>query len=61
MRILERTRFSFVSSTTVSVLARNPLGSQRGDNAANTNVMEILARERGGIIQTWVFCMRTTQ
>lgn len=25
------------------------------------NVMEILARKRSGIIQTWVFCLRATQ
>ena len=61
MRISKCTHFSIVYATTVNILARNLFHvdvvwlTMRFDS----NVMEILARSRSGIIQTWFFvCAR---
>lgn len=59
MRISKCTHFSFVYATTVNIFARNlfhvDLCIVRVTMKFYTNVMEILARNRGGIIQTWFF------
>lgn len=63
MRLSKCTHFSIVYATTVNILARNLFHvdvvwlTMRFDY----NVMEILARSRSGIIQTWFFCVRATQ
>lgn len=63
MRISKCTHVSFVYATTVNILARNlfhvDLVVMWLTMSLFTNVMEILAPNRSGIIQTWFFvCAR---
>lgn len=62
MRISKCTHFAFVYVTTVNILARNLFHEMLVvwlTMRFYSNVMEILARNRSGIIPTWFFvCAR---